>query len=350
MHGADLARFIALIGIMVNHVFLLTNDTIAHVLQDYHAITFLLLAGVIFSYTKERDNGRTTKLVTRVVFFLLIGFALGSGNPEVDVILVNYGLIFLIGIFLVPVLSTRWLAVVTVIWTLISPIASFAIRSVTVDEYVGPNVGAQMLNEPWMMIVDPVLFSHYPVIQWFSVFLIGALIGRGYNALPHKMIWSPMLAGIGLFLGTTIISYSTGADVTRMNTGNVSTDSWTNLLESGAYAGTTLSIIASVGVAVFIIGLSTALCELSVFRKLSLLGTYTLTAYTLHVLLFTLTPLDWLMDNQVLFFVLNVVMIVVMGIGWRTLQSKTRVSGTGPIEAVVEHVAKTEQQKREQKT
>lgn len=344
----DIARFLALLGIMVNHIWLLTDSPLAIALQDYHAVLFVLLSGIVFVYSGETRGAKKTKNVVRAIACIVLGLALGAGNPAIDIILVNYGLIFLLGIWIVPCLSTRVLACVAASWLVLSPLVSFGIRSVTVDNAHLANVGFNTLfSEPWMLLVKPLIYSHYPVLQWFSIFLVGTLIGRclkmrepdqqkrfllhlGWVGFPVALL----IKGVTMFLPF---------DVWSVRDGNIVTGDVLNLLDSSAYSGTTLGMISAISVALVVVCIMTDLSRLPLVNILGKFGMATMSAYTIHVLLYTVTPLILIREYQIEFFLGNVIVIMLITVIWGKLGQKW---GRGPIEAVTEKVAAVEVEKR----
>lgn len=344
----DIARFLALLGIMVNHVWLLTDSPLAIALQDYHAVLFVLLSGIVFVYSGEARGTKKTKNIVRAIACIVLGLALGAGNPAIDIILVNYGLIFLLGIWIVPRLSTRVLACVATLWIVLSPLVSFGIRSVTVDDAHLSNIGFNTIfSEPWMVLVKPLVYSHYPVLQWFSIFLIGALIGRGLLSRdePRQRKFLLRLGWIGLPVAFLVKSVTMFLpfDVWNVKDGNVETSNSLNLLDSSAYSGTTLGMVSAIAVALTVICIVTDLSRIAGVNYLGQFGIAMMSVYTLHVLVYTLLPVDMIKDHQMLFWLANVAMIVVMTLVWNRFGHQW---GRGPLEAVTEKVAAVEVEKR----
>lgn len=344
----DISRFLALLGIMVNHVWLLTDSPLAIALQDYHAVLFVLLSGIVFVYSGETRGVKKTKNVVRAIACIVLGLALGAGNPAIDIILVNYGLIFLLGIWIVPRLNTRVLVYVTASWLVLSPLVSFGIRSATADNAHLGNIGFNTLfSEPWMVVIKPLVYSHYPVLQWFSIFLLGALIGRGLISRDGSD-QSKFLLRLG-WIGLPVAVLIKGAtmllplDVWRVEDGNVETSKALNLLDSSAYSGTTLGMMSAIAVALVVICIMTDVSRIPGIKSLGQFGMATMSAYALHVLVYTLTPLEMIKTHQTFFWLANVAMIIAVTLVWNKF---ARQWGRGPLEAVTEKVAAVEAEKR----
>ena len=176
VQGIDIARGFALLGIIVNHIFYIAYRPAADALQDYHAVLFMLLAGIVYTYAE--GSNPVLKNRVRGIFCIILGLALGAGNPQLVVILLNYGWTFIIASFFVHKMKARPLFILSAIWIMVSPIVSLLIRNMAGTRH-GENIGFQhFASEPWLFIIDPILWSNYPVLQWFAVFLFGAALGR----------------------------------------------------------------------------------------------------------------------------------------------------------------------------
>jgi hypothetical protein len=120
--GVDVARGLTLLGMIAVHIFgtLHRDDTPSktHQVMAGHALaTFVLLAGVSLTIITKRSRTGSllpdaAALTTRALIITFIGLALNSAlDPDIDVILPYYGLMFLLAIPLLrrssPVLIGR---------------------------------------------------------------------------------------------------------------------------------------------------------------------------------------------------------------------------------------------------
>ncbi len=107
--GVDVARGLALLGMIAVHIFdtLHGNNTPSktqQVMAGHALATFVLLAGVSLTFITRRSRTGSVlpdaaALTTRALIITLIGLALNSAlDPDIEVILPYYGLMFLLAI------------------------------------------------------------------------------------------------------------------------------------------------------------------------------------------------------------------------------------------------------------
>lgn len=362
LKGIDIARGLALLGIIANHIFFIAHPVIATALQDYHAILFMLLAGIVYTYAQGTEPALKNRV--RGIVCIILGLALGSGNPAVDVILLNYGWTFLFASFFVHKMNLKQLAILSGAWLFLSPFVSYWVRSL-VGTSGGPNVGFQhIFTEPWMILADPVISSSYPLIQWFSVFLIGATIGRlplerivSHKATMKGILFYSLLGFVAVkffSIFSIVLSQSKSygqafREAFSLGTGNVDTVDMYSLLSSGPYSGTTPALLASVLIGVAVI----AGCSLFALQKnvwfVERIGMATLTLYSLHVFVHTIFG-RWGNDHSFLYYFATVVASVVVVMGWDHLVNKSSMQASpGPIEAIVQKMIAIEKEKREER-
>ena len=107
--GVDVARGLALLGMIAVHIFdtLHRDDTPSktqQVMAGHALATFVLLAGVSLTFITKRSRTGSllpdaAALATRALIITLIGLALNSAlDPDIEVILPYYGVMFLLAI------------------------------------------------------------------------------------------------------------------------------------------------------------------------------------------------------------------------------------------------------------
>lgn len=360
LSGIDVARGLALLAIIVNHIFYVSNFPLAQAFQDYHAIAFMLLAGLVFTYA-ESENYNKLKNVVRGTVCIVAGLLLGSGNPRVDVILLNYGIVFIIAAFLIPKLSKQKMLITSLVWMAVTPVLSYFIRGV-IGTSGGPNIGVRtFITEPWLVITDPIFSSHYPVFQWFGVFLFGCWLGKQwregkeFDAIQWLKIGaltflgSKLISIIGLVIVQKISFIESVKDNFQLLTGNVSTENLGNLFNSSGYAGTTFALLSSLSVALMGLAICMKLIQfMPSFAKVGeIFGQQTLSLYFIHVFVFLVTPLFIIDDYSYLYYVATVILLALITVGWNMLRAKTTLQAPGPLEALTQFIIKTEQKKRE---
>lgn len=131
-----MARGLALLGMVAVHIFdtLHADNTPSktHQVMAGHALaTFVLLAGVSLTFITRRSATGSllpdaAALTTRALFITLIGLALNSAlDPDIDVILPYYGLMFLLAIPMVR-RSSRVLIGISIALVILAPLAVLA--------------------------------------------------------------------------------------------------------------------------------------------------------------------------------------------------------------------------------
>lgn len=361
LQGVDIARGLALLGIITNHILFFTHPDLVESLQDYHAILFMLLAGIVFTYAEGSDS--RLKNTVRGVICILLGLALGAGNPIVDVILLNYGWTFILGAFLVPKMNAKQLMVTAIFIVVFAPLVSYVVRGYT-GTYDGDNIGFQtLLSQPWLVVTDPILYSHYPVLQWFGVFLFGAALGR-MDIKKIVVSRRVFLYSLGVFLLAKTISivgvwqgmrgegFSLVDSVEKnfeLGVGNVNPGRPWELLLSNPYASTTLALVSSTAAAVCIVVLCSWIALKLKMSWIALAGSATLTIYSVHVFIHTVIPLKTATDISVPYFLLTMLGVFAFVLFWnKVIKNKMKTPAPGPIEAFVSSVVAVEREKRSQ--
>lgn len=359
--GVDIARGLALLGIIINHIFFFSHHLVAQVLQDYHAILFMLLAGIVFTYAQ--GDQPVLKNIIRGVVCIMLGLALGAGDPRMKVILLNYGWLFIFGALFVYKFTARQLFIISGIWVVASPVISYFLRSYT-GTPINSNIGFQHLtSQPWMIFADPVVFSSYPILQWFSVFLFGAALGKGAitqtitNARSNiKMLFFALGAfvvakGVPLLVSTTVQGYSWRKAIDlnfKLGDGNVNTDSMYALVTSAPYTATTFALVASTAAALIVVSLCTMLAKVTSLSLVQHMGMATLTLYSLHGFIHTLVPMEWADANSLLYYIITIAGLALVTYLWRTfIMGKRGVEAPGPVEELTRRFILTESKKRQ---
>lgn len=360
--GVDVARGIALIGIMAVHIFPpLTSDGSPHpafVLDSGRSpALFPILAGVGLALAHGGGDPPSgprlwsdrAGVVARAGVLVLVGLLLGRVDSPPLVILIHFGFMFLVAAVFLG-LRTRSLVVLCGLWTLAVPQLSHLLRTGPAGGSGSPHLpGALGVLQP---LVDLALTSAYPVLVWTAYVLAGMAIGRAGLAgrRPVQLIvGGALLAVLAKLISMVALAAAGGADRLAAHTeglalvspdigtqlqvgfvGTVPTTDWRWLLVSAAHSSTTLDLLHTGGAAVAILGA----CLLAVrrfgdrpFLALAAVGSMTLTLYTAHVLaLWQDGPL--LLDDAFRLYVVHVALVLVVAVLWRSLV------GRGPLEAV----------------
>jgi hypothetical protein len=208
LRGVDLARALAMLGMLVEHSVQYPKLQPKSILWSVYGRSgplFVLVAGIGLSLAARgprRPLGRTM-ILARVPLLLLVGMALSLGGE--GVILQSFALFFVVGVGFVR--RPRWvLATAAGGFLVVGPLFLTVLRRHAVIHFFGSptDVGFHGL-------VDPVAFllglsvSYYPAVIWLGFFLVGMLLGRGdvSSAVAGRRLfgWAAAAAGVLLTAG-----------------------------------------------------------------------------------------------------------------------------------------------------
>jgi uncharacterized membrane protein YeiB len=325
--GVDVARGLALIGMMAVHVVPATSGggvTSAYlVASGRSAALFAVLAGVSLVLSTRAAHGGLARgarrgLLARAALIAFLGMTLGVLDSGVAVILVNYAVLFAVGALLVGC-STRFLAVAAVVWMLLSPVLGQLVR-MHVPPGPGPVPSWFSLGDPLELVTTLLFTGYYPVLQWTAYLLVGmtlaklplrrtevavGLVAAGAVLAGGAKLVSALLLGPGGGWSHLVIppsSASYGADLaTALATGmygTTPTSSWWWLAVAGPHTGTPLDLLHTTGTSLLVLGACLLLAHLlgQRGRRVQLLlpiaaaGSMTLTLYAAHVVALTIWP------------------------------------------------------------
>ena len=212
--GIDIARALALVGMMAVHILPAfdhgTDDlTLAHHVAGGRASAlFAVLAGVSLALTTGRTLpvrgrpfvGAAVGVAVRAALIALLGLALGELDSGIAVILTQYGVLFLLGIpFLM--LRARSLLALGAAWVLIAPVVAQVVRRHLPDTgFQNPTIG--MLQDPVLLLNDLTFTGVYPVVPWMSYLLVGMALGRTDLTRRRAPVW---IAAAGAVLVTVAV-------------------------------------------------------------------------------------------------------------------------------------------------
>ncbi|HJE78434.1 MAG TPA: DUF1624 domain-containing protein [Brevibacterium epidermidis] len=367
--GLDIARGIALLAMMVTHIFALGDEagmpTWAAVFAGRASALFAVLAGcslVLSTRSRLAVSGRlrdaAPSVLIRAAAIVLIGLCLGSISGLLAVILVNYGIMFALALFFLRLRAGALFAIAGV-WMVLSPIVSMWVRSTFLLEPSYLPMGFFDLATPGTMLTDLFLTGYYPVLQWLSYILLGMAvakldIGRHLLAL--------FTAGLGLFVvgrgvswillnvfggdaALVAVSEMWGTDLTAAlftgSYGVTPATSWWWLAIAGPHSGTPFDLLSTGGTAVMTIAVCQATAVLLGRRSwllapLSAPGSMPLSVYSAHVVLLEITrrqivgnPMEVSATpgEQTLEFVIHALTFVLLPLLW-----KLAISSRGPLE------------------
>ena len=210
--GIDFARFLALIGMMAAHAWVMDADgspgLVSEIVSGKAAALFAVLAGAGIAFTTRsalaagRAGAARWNLFGRGIALILIGLTLGLSPTGIVVILVYYGVMFWAAI---PLLrwSNRALLIGAGVLAVVWPFLSFQLRT-------GLERSSDLGSASWLSLAEPLSFVRglfltgaYPVPTWIVYVMVGMVVGRLAMAAVDDGALRRLglrLAGIGVVL------------------------------------------------------------------------------------------------------------------------------------------------------
>jgi uncharacterized membrane protein YeiB len=314
--GIDLARFVAIVGMMIAH--LVVNDSFRitepasllnpmawpAVFDGRSSTLFGVLAGVsvaIVAAGPLAAGGAEVprlrlSLFARGLFIAILGLALEEVQQFIAVVLTVYGFVFMVLALFVRLRPARLLAAAAVTTVL-------GVASTTVPELV-----SKQTWESAGVITKVIIGGPYPLFIWVTFGLVGLAVMRLGLEDPRVQ---RRLVVVGS--ATALVAYGLGAVVTRvwsgaqtvsaadgvpepdaLNAGMEEVMRWQPanwqhaLLAPEAHSGGLLDIVGSAAVALAVLGACLLVCRnarvLRLTAPLRAAGSMPLTVYVLHVL------------------------------------------------------------------
>ncbi|WP_229051425.1 DUF418 domain-containing protein [Aeromicrobium sp. Leaf350] len=353
--GIDLARAVALLGMMLAHLgppwtgydWPPVSEWLA---SGRAAPLFAVLAGLSVGLMTRLDpegTGTRAAVVRRGVALMVIGLGLAAlPDLTILVILPCYALLVAATV-LVRQLSTRALALLAGGWILLSPAALFGLRHLVdppVSDVIQPSFAGGLGELP----VSLLLWGGYPAVVWFGYVLVGLVLARldlrsavvvrrlvvGGGVATVAALW---IAATALFLGAFQDQVFGDPAVEQLFWSSSQLDpldpTW--FLAAGQHTSTPLNVIGATGSAVLVIGLCLLVCRSGagtrITTPLRFAGSMTLTLYVMHVVL------TWANRQHEASFTggyyrewwVQVLLLVALAWLWRALVPR------GPLEALV---------------
>ena len=353
--GVDAARGLAVLGMVAVHVLPAENADGSVALPEQLAggrssAAFAVLAGVGVALATRRATDRwraRLRLLLRALLIAALGLYLGRLDTEVAVILVYYGVFF---VLLVPFLwwPPRRLLVTAAGVALLSPVLSFAVRRrITEPDFSNPVYG-DLVRAPGDLAWELLLTGVYPAVPWATYLLTGLAVGQlaldrtataVRVAAAGAALWAAAAAASALLLGPLggyaaigeLIGETDPALVEEAIApsffGNVPTDTWWLLAVDARHSSTTPDLVGTTGTALLVLGLCLLVARRAglLLAPLSAVGSMPLSVYTAHLLVLHHTDTD----DPTRYYFLQVGAALVLAPLWR------RFVGRGPLEAAL---------------
>lgn len=207
--GVDAARGLALLGMMTVHAVSTTDDLgeatwTGELLAGRSAALFAVLAGVGLALLTggtavDRPNARVSwerrVIAVRAGIIVMIGLAVAMLGSGVAVILVHYGVLFILALPFIR-LGFRALAGLAAAWMLAAPVAYFVFQSLLRGQDVlWSRASAETLTmdppprlwtspalpdllDPYLLFLDLMVTGYYPLLLWPAYLFAGMAMGR----------------------------------------------------------------------------------------------------------------------------------------------------------------------------
>jgi uncharacterized membrane protein len=365
--GVDLARGLALFGMMAVHVFPLLDAAGDPTLTTWlasgrAAATFVLLAGVTLTFMsggRRPLHGRarvaaSTGIVIRALLIGAVGLALGY-TEQAEVILPYYAVMFVLAL---PLLGLRrWgLGLLAAALLVVSPVmlvltfgANLPVIGTTNPTFV------TVVQDPLGLLSEVFLTGPYPAITYLVDLLVGLAIGRsdltsvrvaqclaGGGVALAAVSWSASAILLTRFGGAEALRGATGTETDPAKLLDVlnwhpvpptAPNLWWLALRA-PHSNSALDVAQTLGSAMAMLGFMLLLARLPMvarlLRPLAAAGAMTLTFYSAHLIVLATGVLA---DHPAVLYLEMVGCSLVFGMFlWLTL-------GRGPLEWVVSAIS-----------
>jgi non-ribosomal peptide synthetase-like protein len=361
--GVDLARGLALFGMMAVHIFPLLDPDGDPTLTTWlasgrAAATFVLLAGVALTFMsggRQPLRGRarfaaSAGILVRALLIGAIGLALGY-TEQAEVILPFYAVLFVLAL---PLLGLRrWaLGLLAAALLVVSPavlVLTFG-AGLPVLGTTNPTF-ATLVQDPLGLLSDVLLTGPYPAITYLVYLLVGLAIGRsdltsvrvaqclaGFGVALAAVSWSASALLLTRFGGAEALRGATGTETDPAKLLDVlnwhpvppaAPNLWWLALRA-PHSNATLDVAQTLGSAMAVLGFALLLCRMPLaarlLRPVAAAGAMTLTFYSAHLVVLATGVLS---DHPAVLYFEMVSCSLVFGMFlWLTL-------GRGPLEWLV---------------
>ena len=364
MLGVDAARGLALLGMIAVHIVppVSGDGSVSlafSVFAGRSAALFAVLAGVGLALLTRwgsdpprwRRRHDRVSVATRAVLLVLIGLILGELDSGVAVILVYYGVLFVLALPFLG-LGARALAAWSAVAVIVTPAISHLVREwLPAPSYAVPTV--DFIDQGLPTVAGELLLTgYYPAIPWMAYLLAGLAVGR-LDLRSGRVATQLTLGGTALAVGSwglsRLLLAGGGLEALSAQTpslfgrpleqalqiglfGTTPTGSWWWLAVAAPHTATPLDLAGTIGASLAVLGLCLLLIRRPwpVVLPLVAVGSMTLSAYSAHVVLLS-TVLPRTMDHAWLW---HAVVLMTGALLWRI------TVGQGPLEYLTQRASR----------
>ncbi len=336
IQGIDLARAIAIVGMVMVHIGPIRLDGFGLAGAAYRlpvgraSILFVVVAGIGISVlagdrSRERLRGTSARLLWRALVLLPLGLALQALDTPAAVIIQYYAVYFAIAIVGVR-LRSRALAWTAAASVLLGPALLLGVRRLEPGWF---DAGTPAWNDFDRIARDLVVSGYYPAVVWVTPLLVGIWLGR-QDLRSARAATALLLGGAAMAAAVWLVGNVLGGVA-----GDVENRaSWLQLLTREAHEEMPLWILSSTSIAICIVGASLLLVRAAARLTWPLVaaGQLALSIYAGHLLLLHYRP-EWLIRSEFTTAWASVgrfaLLAVLAALVWRSLAAR------GPLEAVL---------------
>jgi methionine-R-sulfoxide reductase len=284
--GIDLARALAIVGMLAVHVGPTAADGWAGSLyalpHGRASVLFVLLAGVgvsLLARSRARTLGEVRgRLLYRAGLLVPLGLLLQELDHRVFVILHTYGALFLVALATVA-LPKRALVALATLLLLLGPTLYRLGTILAPEPFARRAVGWS--DEAGQIAVAIGAAGPYPLLVWVVPLLVGMVVGRlDLRASGTRL--ALVVIGAAVSALTPALSGALAAGPFARFAGSP----WATLLDATPHSQMPPWLLASIGSAALVLGLSLVAADAAprLLRPLVALGQLALTAYVAHLL------------------------------------------------------------------
>jgi uncharacterized membrane protein YeiB len=318
--GVDVARGLAIIGMLVRHVGPVpAAPDVASAAWFYSrsdgraSVLFVLVAGVGVALLAARHPERWLRgrLAYRAVWLLPLGVGLQTLDHGVAVILQFYAAFFLA---ILPFVRRRDGTVLA--WAAATSLAGPAL--VLLARQLRPGWISQLNGDPPNLAVDLLVTGYYPVVTYLPPMLVGLWLGRVLlrRRDPHTGAPDPRTAWAMVSAGTAALVLTTAVSVALPSWLGTEPDpgGWSYGLSVDGHSEMPLALVGATGTAAAVLGI----CLLAAARfprtvwPATVFGRLALTVYVGHLFALAWSPEDVLAGGTVAQGLTSVATIVVV--------------------------------------
>ncbi len=285
IHGIDLARGLAMFGMVVAHYVWARLDTgpaaaVARAMEGRAMPLFMLLGGVGVVLVTRRSANPDRGLVIRAVILLGIGLLLDATVDRLAIVLQFYGLLFL----LAPVLRRLPSSVLLAAAALSTAIGGWSFQVVGDPRQ---RSSFEAIGEGWPFLRSLLFDGYYPFFPVFAFFAVGIVVARldlRDQRLAATLAVAGTVVGVGTVLAAEAVADALSVDPVASGPGR--TFDGARLLDVTGHSAMPAWVISATGTSIAVLGLSLLAARYlpALTRPVAVLGTVALSFYVFQAI------------------------------------------------------------------